>query len=275
MQKRTAKTKLSGSEKLSGKATRLDILLIQLDIEWRLPDNNRKRLKQIIDSSPEADIIILPEMFTTGFCISPKGIAEKADTDTLAWLQNIAGERNSAIAGSIAVEEKGKYYNRFYFVKPDGSYSTYNKRHLFSFAGEDKEYTAGDERVIVEYGGFRILLQVCYDIRFPVFSRNRGNYDMIIYVANWPLARISAWNALLPARAIENLCYVAGVNRTGSDPAAKYSGGTTLIDFRGRPIVSAGFDCEEAVWGTVNIQELNDFRKKFPALDDADKFIVE
>jgi predicted amidohydrolase len=253
----------------------MDILLIQTDIEWQSPDNNRKRIKHIIDSSCEVDIIILPEMFTTGFCISPKDIAEKADTYTLAWMQNLAGERNSAIAGSIAVEDKGRYYNRFYFVKPSGGYSTYNKRHLFSFAGEDKEYTAGDERVIVEYGGFRILLQVCYDIRFPVFSRNRGDYDMIIYVANWPVARIGVWNALLPARAIENLCYVAGVNRTGSDPAVKYSGGTTLIDFRGQPVISAVSGVEEAVWGTVNIQLLNDFRKKFPALDDADKFVVE
>ncbi|MDR2383013.1 MAG: amidohydrolase [Prevotellaceae bacterium] len=253
----------------------MDILLIQMDIEWQSPVNNRNRIKHIIDSSHEADIIILPEMFTTGFCISPENIAEKADTDTLAWMQNLADERHSAIAGSVAVEDKGRFYNRFYFVEPGGNYSTYNKRHLFSFVGEDKKYTAGDERVIVEYGGLRILLQVCYDIRFPVFSRNRGDYDMIIYVANWPVARIGAWNTLLPARAIENLCYVAGVNRTGSDPAAKYNGGTTLIDFRGQPVIAAKTGGEEAVFGTVNIQSLNDFRKKFPALDDADKFVGE
>jgi predicted amidohydrolase len=253
----------------------MDILLLQTDIEWQLPDNNRKRIERIIDSSPGADIIILPEMFTTGFSMSPLKIAEKADTVTLAWMQQLSGERNSALAGSIAVEENGKYYNRFYFVKPDGSYSTYNKRHLFSFAGENREYTAGAGRVIVEYGGFRILLQICYDIRFPVFSRNNSDYDMIIYVASWPLPRIGAWNALLPARAIENQCYVAGINRTGSDPAAKYNGGTALIDFFGKPIASAGFDREEAVLGTVNIQPLNDFRIKFPALADADKFIIE
>jgi predicted amidohydrolase len=253
----------------------MDILLLQTDIEWQSPDNNRKRIEHIIGSLPVADIVILPEMFTTGFCISPANIVEKADTVTLEWMRKLAGERNSAIAGSIAVEENGKYYNRFYFVKPDGSYSAYNKRHLFSFAGENKEYTAGDKRVIVEYGGFRILLQVCYDIRFPVFSRNIGDYDMIIYVANWPVPRIGAWNTLLLARAIENQCYVAGVNRTGSDPAAKYNGGTALIDFFGKLIISAGFDREEAVLGTVNIQLLNDFRRKFPALADADKFIIE
>jgi predicted amidohydrolase len=253
----------------------MDILLLQMDIVWKSPESNRRHIRDVIESSPASDIIILPEMFTTGFCISPVNIAEKANTVTFDWLRNLAGEKNSAIAGSIATEENGKYYNRFYFVKPDGSYSVYNKRHLFSFAGETKEYTAGSERVIVEYGGFEILLQVCYDIRFPVFSRNKGDYDMIIYVANWPVSRIGAWNTLLPARAIENQCYVAGVNRTGSDPAAKYSGGSALIDFFGNTINSSETGMEEAVFGSVNIQLLNDFRKKFPALADADTFIIE
>ncbi|MDR2025951.1 MAG: amidohydrolase [Prevotellaceae bacterium] len=250
----------------------MDILLLQTDIAWQSPANNREHIREVIDCSPKADIIILPEMFTTGFCISPLNIAEKADGVTLRWLQNLAEEKGSAIAGSVAVEESGKYYNRFYFVKPDGSYSAYDKRHLFSFVGEDREYTAGSERVIAEYGGFRILLQVCYDIRFPVFSRNRGDYDMIIYVANWPVSRIGAWTALLSARAIENQCYVAGVNRTGSDPAAKYNGKTALIDFLGKPVAGASSDGEEAVAGTVNIHALNDFRRKFPALADADNF---
>jgi predicted amidohydrolase len=257
------------------KLENMDILLLQMDIEWQSPDNNRRHISNILDASPNADLIVLPEMFTTGFCISPAGIAEKADTVTLAWMQNLAAEKKSAIAGSIVTEENGKYYNRFHFVKPDGSYAVYNKRHLFSFAGEDREYTAGSGRVVVEYGGFRILLQVCYDIRFPVFSRNRGDYDMIVYVANWPLPRIGAWNTLLQARAIENQCYVAGVNRTGSDPAAKYSGGTALIDFIGKPVASAVSDGEETVRGTANIQLLNGFRKKFPALADADTFTVE
>jgi len=253
----------------------MDILLLQIDIEWQLPENNRIHIKEIIDSSPKADIIILPEMFTTGFCISPQNIAERADTVTLKWLQNMAAEKNSAFAGSVATEENGKYYNRFYFVKPDGSYSTYNKRHLFSFAGENNEYTAGKERVIVEYSGFRILLQICYDLRFPVFSRNTDDYDMIIYVANWPVSRVGAWNTLLLARAIENQCYVAGVNRTGADPAAKYNGGTALIDFLGKPVIAAVSDREEAVFGTVNIRSLNDFRNKFPAFKDADNFAIE
>jgi predicted amidohydrolase len=259
----------------AAKILTMDILLLQTDIIWQSPEENRKHIGEIIDVSPHADIIILPEMFTTGFCMSPASIAEKANTVTLGWLRNLAKDKNSAIAGSVATEENGMYYNRFYFVKPDGSCSAYNKRHLFSFAGETKEYTAGDERVIVKYGGFRILLQVCYDIRFPVFSRNRGDYDMIIYVANWPLSRIGAWNVLLPARAVENQCYVVGVNRTGSDPAARYAGGSVLTDYLGRTIVSAATDGEEAVLGSVSIQPLNDFQRKFPALADADEFTLE
>ncbi|MDR1895271.1 MAG: nitrilase family protein [Prevotellaceae bacterium] len=252
----------------------MDVLLLQTDIRWQSPENNRLHAKEIIDASPKADIIILPEMFTTGFCTCPEGIAEKADSDTFAWMCNIAKERNSAITGSIATEENGKYYNRLYFVKPDGGFYTYNKRHLFSFAGENNIYTAGNERVIAEYCGFRILLQICYDLRFPVFSRNIGDYDMIIYVANWPVQRVEAWKTLLPARAIENQCYVVGVNRTGKDPAAEYNGGTTLIDFLGKPVVSAEFGKEQSVTGTANIQLLDKFRKKFPALQDADKFTI-
>jgi predicted amidohydrolase len=245
-----------------------------MDIEWRSPDDNRRRIENIIDRSSKSDLVILPEMFTTGFCASPENVAEKADGFTLKWLQNTAKEKDTAIAGSIAIEENGKYYNRFYFVKPDSSYSVYNKRHLFSFVGENKTYTSGDKRVIVEYKEFRILLQICYDIRFPVFSRNRLDYDMIIYVANWPVPRIDAWNTLLSARAIENQCYVAGVNRTGNDPSARYNGGTALIDFRGKPIASAASESEEAVLGTANICSLNNFREKFPALADADIFTV-
>jgi len=252
----------------------MNILLTQTDIKWQDPVCNREQAKKIIYSSPEADIIILPEMFTTGFCMTPRGVAEKVDTETLRWMQDIAKERNSAVAGSVATEENGNYFNRFYFVKPDGSYSTYNKKHLFTYSGEHNEYTAGEERVIVEYKGVRILLLVCYDLRFPVFSRNRGDYDMIIYVANWPTQRIEPWNILLKSRAIENQCYVAGVNRTGNDPGNNYCGGTTLIDYLGRTVVSAGDNNEEAVLGTIDIKALADFRKSFPALHDADKFTL-
>lgn len=250
----------------------MNIKLLQTDIVWQKPEANRNHVENLIDSlSDSTDLVVLPEMFTTGFCTSPKGAAEKADTDTLLWMQSIALRRNMALAGSVATEENGKYYNRLYFVKPDGSYVTYNKRHLFTFAGEHKEYTAGEERVVVEYLGFRILLQICYDVRFPVYSRNRGDYDIIIYVANWPTVRLDAWNTLVRARAIENVCYVAAVNRTGSDPYVKYNGGTALYDFMGKTIAEAGTE-EGIVSGTIDMQDLIRFRSKFPALQDADQF---
>lgn len=251
----------------------MKIVLLQTDIKWQAPEANRHHARELINNSPQVDLYILPEMFTTGFCMTPEGVAEKADTDTLKWMQSLANGKNAAIAGSVATEENGRYYNRFYFVKPDGNYTSYDKRHLFTFAGEHNEYAGGQERVIVEHAGFRILLQICYDLRFPVFSRNKGDYDMIIYVANWPTVRLEAWNALLKARAIENVCYVAAVNRTGDDPTNGYSGGTYLINFMGKTMAAAGKG-EETICGETDMQALLDFRKKFPALQDADKFRI-
>lgn len=252
----------------------MNILLLQTDIKWQHAEYNRIHAKELIDASSYADIIILPEMFTTGFCTSPKGVAEEADTETLEWMRIVAKEKHSAIGGSVATVENGRFYNRFYFVKPDGDYVVYNKRHLFTYAGEDKEYAAGENRVIIEYKGCRILLQICYDLRFPVFARNAGDYDAIIYIASWPTSRIYAWNTLLRARAIENQCYVMAVNRTGDDPTNKYSGGTALIDFMGYPIVEAEVGKEQAINGYIDLQALNDFRKSFPALQDADKYTL-
>ncbi|MDR2954875.1 MAG: amidohydrolase [Prevotella sp.] len=252
----------------------MEVLLLQTDIYWQQPEKNRRHAENVIKESPDADIIVLPEMFTTGFCTSPVGVAEEANTETLRWMQQIASEKNAAVCGSVATIDNGRYYNRFYFVKPDGDYATYNKRHLFTYAGEDKEYEAGKERVIVEYKGVRILLQVCYDLRFPVFSRNRGDYDVAIYIASWPESRIEAWNTLLRARAIENVCYVVAVNRMGDDPGNHYCGGTTLIDYKGKDIVAAGYEKEESVCGIIDLQALNDFRKIFPALKDADDFTL-
>lgn len=250
----------------------MKILLLQTDIKWADPAANRAHVGGIVDRSPGADLIVLPEMFTTGFATSPKGIAEKAEGVALEWMQHTATEANAAIAGSVAVESSGKYYNRFYFVEPGGKYAIYNKRHLFTYSGENREYTAGDERVVVDYMGFRILLQICYDLRFPVFSRNRGDYDLALYVANWPMPRVGAWETLLRARAIENQCYVAGVNRVGSDPACNYSGSTALIDFLGKPLAEAAPDVEAAVFCEIDLKSLKTFRDNFPALRDADNF---
>lgn len=252
----------------------MKVTLVQTDIKWRDPSYNKDKAEELINKSPEADLIILPEMFTSGFCSSPLKSAEPANSDTLLWMQRIAKNRNAAIAGSVATEDNGKFYNRFYFVKPDGSYTTYDKRHLFSYANEHKEYTKGSERTIVEYKGVRILLQICYDLRFPVFSRNRGDYDMIIYIASWPTSRQYAWDTLLKARAIENLCFVAAVNRVGNDPGNEYSGGTALINFMGKDIIRAEENKVTSITGSIDMLALDNFRQKFPALNDADKFSI-
>lgn len=253
----------------------MKIAMLQTDITWQDPEANRRKIAgMIVTGGANAELIILPEMFTTGFCISPRETAESG-TETLEWMQETAAHNNLAIAGSVAVEENGKYFNRMWFVKPDGTFTAYDKRHLFSFGGEDTGYSTGKERVIAEYAGFRILLQTCYDLRFPVFSRNRGDYDMIIYIADWPESRRGAWDILLRARAIENACYVAGVNRTGKEPGVLYNGGTALIDFKGQTVVAAGNGLEEIVTGEVDIEKLRQFRERFPVLADADDFKLE
>ncbi len=253
----------------------MKILLLQTDIVWNDPVANRARAAERIAAAPQSDLVVLPEMFTTGFCTDPRGVAEGAPFETLSWMQATARERGAALAGSVATEVDGLYYNRFYFVRPDGTYAAYDKRHLFSFAGEDKNYTPGGERAVVEYNGWRILLQVCYDLRFPVFSRNLGDYDLILYVADWPTVRVGAWNTLLRARAIENQCYVVGVNRTGTDPYLAYNGSSALIDYLGLSVVEAPLEQEAAVLGTADREALDGFRAKFPALADADSFRLE
>lgn len=250
------------------------LLLLQTDIRWHSPEENRNRASELIRTAPESDLIVLPEMFTTGFATKPKGVAEPT-TNTLEWMKNTASDTGAAVAGSVAIEENGNYFNRFYFVKPDGSYTVYNKKHLFSFGGEHLEYTPGEERVIVEWKGWRILLQVCYDLRFPVFARNRNDYDLMINVASWPTVRIHPWNTLLRARAIENVCYVAGVNRVGEDPENSYSGGTVLVGFKGETVAEARWNQEDVVYCELDKGALDDFRKKFPALSDADAFELE
>lgn len=248
----------------------MKVSVLQMDILWAYPEENRKRASEAIDSVPGSDLYILPEMFSTGFCTAPEGVAECADGQTLAWMKSKSVETDAAIAGSVVVEEDGKYYNRFYFVKPDGSFAQYDKKHLFTFGGEHEHFTAGDKRVVVEWKGVRILLEICYDLRFPVWSRNRGDYDMIIYVASWPTPRVKAWKALLTARAIENQCFVAGVNRVGDDPGNSYSGGTRVIDPFGKIMAECADDEVAAATTDIDMTLLNAFRQKFPVLNDAD-----
>ena len=248
----------------------MNVTILQRNIEWANPVLNVQRAEEAIDRNAGADLYVLPEMFSTGFCTQPEGIAESCDSNTLKWMKRKATEIDAAIAGSVAVEQEGKYYNRFYFVKPDGSVTYYDKKHLFTYGGEHLRFTAGDERVVVEWRGVRILLEVCYDLRFPIWARNRGDYDMILYVASWPTPRVAAWSSLLVARAIENQCYVAGVNRVGTDPACEYCGGSVIIDPYGRTIASCADNTECEATAEVDMVALEAFREKFPVLKDAD-----
>lgn len=250
----------------------MKITILQRDIVWADPRTNVERADQAIDSLPDADLFVLPEMFSTGFCTQPEGIAEPTDCDTLRWMQQKAAARHAAIAGSIATEQGGRYFNRFYFVHPDGRTEHYDKRHLFTYGGEHLRFTAGQERVVVEHCGVRILLQVCYDLRFPVWSRNRGDYDLALYVASWPTSRLVPWDTLLHARAIENQCYVAGVNRIGTDPACDYPGGSLIVDPYGKTLATCGRDQECAASAEIDLAALEKFRQKFPVLNDADDF---
>lgn len=248
----------------------MKITILQRDIVWADPTRNVQRSDEAIDGNPGSDLYVLPEMFSTGFCTQPEGIAEPAENRTVSWMKSKASQTGAAIAGSIAVHEDGRYYNRFHFVTPDGNVTTYDKKHLFTFGGEHNRFTAGSERVIVAYKGFRILLEICYDLRFPVWSRNKGDYDMIIYVASWPTPRVEAWKALLTARAIENQCYVAGVNRVGDDPGNNYCGGSRVIDPYGKIMAECEDGREMEVTVEVDMEVLEAFRAKFPVLDDAD-----
>ena len=248
----------------------MKITILQRIIEWANPAVNVRRADEAIDCNPGADIYVLPEMFSTGFCTNPEGIAENDNSETLQWMKRKAAAIDAAIAGSVAICKDGKYFNRFYFVKPNGEVTHYDKKHLFTYGGEHKRFTAGDKRVVVEFRGVRILLEICYDLRFPIWSRNHGDYDMILYVASWPTPRVAAWSALLVAHAIENQCYVAGVNRVGTDPACQYCGGSVVIDPYGKTIASCADNQECEANAEIDIEALEAFRQKFPVLNDAD-----
>ena len=249
----------------------MKITLIQTDIAWADPKTNVRVCEKAITSVPGSDLYVLPEMWSTGFATQPEGVAESDDGDSLKWMKDIAARMDAAIAGSIAVKSSadGSYRNRFYFVKPDGQVSWYDKHHLFTYGGEHHRYTAGDSRVVVEFRGVRFLLLVCYDLRFPVWTRSHEDYDAILCVASWPTVRLEAWRALLKARAIENQCYVAGVNRTGDDPSCSYSGGTSLVDPYGRVQECPDYE-NTTLTSEIDMALLEEFRGKFPVLKDRD-----
>ena len=250
----------------------MKLTLLQTDIVWGDPEANRSRAEALIASQPGADIYILPEMFTTGFATQEDARLDEDAGQTLAWMKEQAAKGDCALAGSVALREGDRCFNRFFFVKPDGTVTQYDKRHLFTYGGERNRFTGGDRRVIVEWRGVRFLLLVCYDLRFPVWMRNRNDYDAILLVANWPQVRQDAWETLLKARAIENQCYVAGVNRVGKDPVCEYIGGSALYNPFGQQLVRCRDAEADAASGMVYMGMLDDFRKKFPVLEDGDDF---
>lgn len=236
---------------------------------------NQEAAERAIVAAPKSDLYVLPEMWSTGFATEPKDVAE-TDGASLCFMKQMANRMDAAIAGSIATEEDGKFYNRFYFVKPgEDCPAYYDKHHLFTYSGEHLRYTAGKERVVVEWRGVRFLLQVCYDLRFPIFARNAAEgpdaYDVALYVASWPTSRRAPWDVLLRARAIENQCYVCGVDRVGNDPACKYNGGTAIIDAYGRTVAACPDGEVSVITTEIDMSALNAFRKKFPVLGDRDK----
>lgn len=261
----------------------MKVSIVQTSAEWMNPLKSLAWAEAQIDRLPSCDIIVLPEMFPTGFVTSPAGIAEK-DGMSLEWMKKIAARCDAAVTGSVSVEaEDGTFRNRMYFVKPDGRVEYYDKHHLFSLGSEHLEYTAGNERVIVEWRGVKILLQVCYDLRFPVFSRNAAHggthdgtadYDMIIYVAAWPSKRSFAWKSLLVARAIENQCYVVGVNRCGDEPGNHYEGGSMILDYYGKTLAAAENDKVSTATAGIDIEALRHTRTLFCPLNDSDKFKI-
>lgn len=251
--------------------------LIQFDTIWENKQTNLEYVQNKILNLPDAvDLVVLPEMFTTGFTMNPEMVAEEEQGETLQIIQKLALDKQTAITGSWVVKEENNYYNRLFFVFPDGSYQTYNKRHLFTLAGEEKVYKSGKDKLIVSYNGWNICLLVCYDLRFPVFSRIvNENYDLLIYVASWPDRRIDAWDALLKARAIENMSYVVAVNRCGTDPSGvAYSGHSQVIDFMGKHIVKPLVN-EQISLLEIQKDPLQTARKKFAFLNDADDFEIK
>lgn len=252
----------------------MKIALIQFDTLWENKESNLVTITNEINSlDKEVDLVVLPEMFTTGFTMNPLFVAEEEQCSTLKSIQKLAQQNDVAIVGSWVVKENEMFYNRLFFVYPNGEYKTYNKRHLFTLAGEEKVYQPGNEKLIVEYKGWKICPLVCYDLRFPVYSRIvNENYDLLIYLASWPDRRIHAWDSLLKARAIENMCYVVGVNRCGIDPTdVSYSGHSQVIDYMGEYLLAPikGISTQIVTLDKTMIEKA---RNRFAFLRDADVF---
>jgi len=255
----------------------LKIAILQSDLIWENPEGNRAHFTNKIASIKEPiDIILLPEMFTSGFTMHPENVYETMDGPTIKWFQKISQEKQTAIGGSLVIKENNHFYNRFVFVTSNGLIETYDKRHTFTLAGEDKVYKAGAKKIVVDYKGWKICPLICYDLRFPVWARNVENYDVLFYVANWPKPRIDAWDTLLKARAIENMSYCIGVNRVGLDKNNyEYSGHSAAYDGLGTQLTSLEDDKEGIEIVTLDKKHISTIRNKLKFLDDRDNFTVK
>ena len=258
-------------------SSKLKLALIQTELIWESPKANREKFEVLLQFLPgESDLIVFPEMFTTGFSMNSAALAEPSDGTTVKWKLTIAQEKNSSVVGSIIVKEGQHYYNRLYWAFPNGDLTYYDKRHLFRMAGEDKYYSPGCSRLIVEYKGWKICPLICYDLRFPVWSRNDCDFDCLLYIANWPKPRIDAWTALLKARAIENQCFSIGINRIGQDGSGvAYSGGSVVFSPKGKSIATFKDGEEQIVMLELDKDERLKFREKFPVHLDRDEFKIE
>jgi predicted amidohydrolase len=254
----------------------MKVALIQALIIWENPKENRTYFEAEINTILGAvDLIVLPEMFSTGFTMNPSAVAETMQGETILWLQSLAKAKNAAITGSIVIEENANYYNRMVFVFPSGEIQHYDKRHLFTLSGEDKVYTRGTQKLIVDYLGWKICPFVCYDLRFPVFSRNTDDYDLLIYVASWPKTRINAWDTLIKARAIENMSYAIGVNRVGEDDNGyEYTGHSQLVDYLGVYVIEPK-ETEGVLLATLDKSKMLEVRQKLDFLSDKDVFQIK
>lgn len=255
----------------------MKITIVQTDIEWNKPDENLAHVEGLIASAPGSDVYVLPEMFNTGFVTQPSVLQTGTSEQAEAWMKKMAKASKACIVGSVATPVDGGYVNRCHLVTPGGKDAWYDKHHLFTYGGEDKTFKAGGERVETMCGDIRIRLLVCYDLRFPLWSRQRRGapYDVLVCVASWPESRIGAWRSLLRARAIENQCYVVGVNRVGTDPLCKYCGGSMIIDPYGVELVACPDNTECLLTATIDMERLRAFRRKFPVLEDADNYSIE
>jgi predicted amidohydrolase len=254
----------------------LKVALIQADLVWENPKQNRLNFFEKIKSIQEqVDLILLPEMFTTGFTMNAEAVAETMNGETVSWMKQIASSKNAAIVGSFVITENNKFYNRLLFVEPTGKITHYDKRHTFTLVGEEKIYTAGENKVIIDFKGWKICPLICYDLRFPVWARNTEDYDVLLYVANWPTPRISAWDALLKARAIENMSYCIGVNRVGIDGVnSKYLGHSAVYNVLGEAISAVKPNEEQIEIVTLEKRHISAYRNKFKFLNDRDAFTL-